>query len=282
MSALAIDSASDKRGACIAGCAPLLRIRKPEGNGRRIITRLAGAWGLDKTATANIRAMFSSKTTFRPVHDPYQTEVCFSFWGFVPSDEARWRLLEFFSWSMWPRMYMSGQTRAGGMMETIMVVRIDLLDIGREQFETWLENFLSTLRMSAGVHVFTRYLDQPMIACMQRIQGSNKLRSNFNCSWNQDLRILYEALQREQSMQASIMAITGMHFTSENFVRLWELSLPQPQRTSQISQSSVSPEVPAQMTAADAETFVDAEATHALPWSTRQILALDRVGARTG
>jgi hypothetical protein len=258
MSAPVLHRTNDKQRACVAGCAPLPRIRHPEGNGRRIITRLAGAWGLDKTVTTKIRAMFSSKTTFRPVHDPYQTEVCFSFWGFVPSDEAQWRLLEFFSWSMWPRMYMSGQTRAGSMTETIMVVRIDLLDIGREQFEIWLEKFISTLRMSAGVHVFTRYLDEPMIACMQRIQGSNKLRSNFNCSWNQDLRILYEALQRERSVQASIMAITGMHFTSENFVRLWELSLPQPQRTSQILQSSVGPEVSTQMTAADAETSANA------------------------
>jgi hypothetical protein len=53
---------------------------------------------------------------------------------------------------------MTGQTRAGSM-ETIMVVRFDLLYIGREQFETWLENFLSTLRMSAGVHVFTKSRD---------------------------------------------------------------------------------------------------------------------------
>jgi hypothetical protein len=123
-----------------------------------MIARLAAAWGLDKTATTSVRAMFSSKTTFRPVHDPELQEVCFSFWGFVPSDEARWKLLEFFSWSMWPRMYMTGQTRAGSM-ETIMVVRFDLLYIGREQFETWLENFLSTLRMSAGVHVFTKSRD---------------------------------------------------------------------------------------------------------------------------
>ena len=178
---------------------------------------------------------------------------------------------------------MSGQTRAGSMMETIMVVRVDLLDIGREQFETWLEKFLSTLRMSAGVHVFTRCLDEPMISCMQRIQGSNKLRSNFNCSWNQDFRILYDALQRERSMQASIMAITGMQFTSENFVRLWELSLPQPQRTSQILQSSVGPGVPALITAADAEHMrsvisANAEAT---PRSAEQIVAFDAVGVLT-
>ena len=61
-----------------------------------MIARLAAAWGLDKTATTSVRAMFSSKTTFRPVHDPELQEVCFSFWGFVPSDEARWKLLEFF------------------------------------------------------------------------------------------------------------------------------------------------------------------------------------------
>ena len=274
-------STSDK--ACVAGCA-LPRIRQPQDRGRRMIARLAAAWGLDKTATTSVRAMFSSKTTFRPPHGPefhVHPEVCFSFWGFVPSDEARWTLLEFFAWSMWPRMYMTGQTRAGSM-ETIMVVRVDLLHVGREQFETWLENFLSTLRMSAGVHVFTRYLDEPMISCMQRIQGSTKFRSNLRSHWNSDFRILYDALQRERSMQASIMAITGMQFTSENFVRLWEHSLPQPQRTSQILQTSVGPEVPAQITAADAETSANAGASHALPWSARQIVAFESVGALSG
>ena len=283
----ALESTGDKEGACVAGCAPPpVRIRQPAGHGRRMIARLAAAWGLDKTATTSVRAMFSSKTTYRPAHDPefeqFAThEVCFSFWGFVPSDEARWTLLEFFSWSMWPRMYMTGQTRAGSM-ETIMVVRVDLLHVGREQFETWLENFLSTLRMSAGVHVFTRYLDEPMISCMQRIQGSTKFRSNLGSHWNSDFRILYDALQRERSMQASIMAITGMQFTSENFVRLWEHSLPQPQRTSQILQTSVGPEVPAQITAADAETSANAGASHALPWSARQIVAFEAVGALSG
>ena len=83
-------------------------------------------------------------------------------------------------------------------------------------------------------------------------------------------------------MQASIMAITGMQFTSENFVRLWEHSLPQPQRTSQILQTSVGPEVPAQITAADAETSANAGASHALPWSARQIVAFEAVGALSG
>ena len=124
-----------------------------------------------------------------------------------------------------------------------MVVRVDMIHIGREQFETWLEKFLSTLRMSAGMHVFTRYFDEPMIACMQRIQGSAKFHSNLYSSWNSDLRIVYGALQRERSVQASVVAITGMQFTSENFVRLWELSLSQPQRTSQILPTSVGPEV---------------------------------------
>ena len=277
----ALESTGDKEGACVAGCAPPpVRIRQPAGHGRRMIARLAAAWGLDKTATTRVRAMFSSKTTFRPVgvehcRDPEVQEVCFSFWGFVPSDEARWKLLEFFSWSMWPRMYMTGQTRAGSM-ETIMVVRVDLLHVGREQFETWLENFLSTLRMSAGVHVFTRYLDEPMIACMQRIQGSTKVRSNLHSDWNSDLRILYGALQRERSVQASIMAITGMHFTSENFVRLWQL-----QRASQILQSGVGREVPAQITAADAGTTVNAEATP-VGWSAQQSAAMHMVGALSG
>jgi hypothetical protein len=228
----------DKEGACF-GCAPLQpRIRQPADHGQRIIARLAGAWGLDKTVTTTVRAMFSPNTTFQPVDNPEDRELCFSFWGFVPSNDARWKLLKFLCWSLSPRMYMTGQTRAGSM-ETIMVVRVDQLHIRREDFETWLENFLSSLKMSAGVHVFMGYLDEPMIACMQRIQGSTKYVSNIFSEWNKDLRILYKARVRERSVQASLMAITGLEFTSENFVRLWEQSRRQPERTLQILHISV-------------------------------------------
>jgi hypothetical protein len=178
---------------------------------RAIIAHLATAWDLDKTTTTSVRAMFSSNTTFQPVHEPEDKDVCFSFWGFVPSDDTRWKLLELFTWSMNPRMYMTGQTRDGSM-ETIMVVRVDLLHIRREEFETWLESFLSSFKMSAGVHVFTRYLDEPMIACMHHILVSTKFRSNLHSEWNKDLRILYQARVRERGAQGSIMAITGMQF----------------------------------------------------------------------
>jgi hypothetical protein len=147
--------------------------------------------------------------------------------------------------------------------------------------------------MFAGVHIFTRYLDEPLIACMHRIQGSTKIRSNLHSNWNKDLRILYEVLMRERCVQGSIMAITGIQFTSENFVSLWQHSGRQPQhgtlasqpyRTSQILQSNVGREVRAQITAADAETTVNAEATHEreMPWSGRQIVAFDGVVALTG
>ncbi|NBX18597.1 MAG: hypothetical protein EBR09_14670 [Proteobacteria bacterium] len=257
------DGTSEQAGACAAECAPLPRIRRPQDDGRHMIARLAAAWGLDKTGTSSVRAMFSSKTSLRPARDAQfhvHHEVCFSFWGFAPSDAARWTLLEFFSWSMRPRMYMSGQTRAGSM-ETLVVVRADLLHVGRDELESWLESFLSTLRMSAGVHVFSGYLDEPMLACMERIRGCNKFRSNLHADWNSDLRILSEKLQRERSVRASIMAVTGVEFTSENFLRLWEHSLPRPERTARMLRRSVG--LPAETTAADAGTSGSAEAAHA-------------------
>jgi hypothetical protein len=212
---------SKKMVTCLeAGVTPSQQIRQPAGL-RRMIGRLAGAWALDKIVKNNIRGMFSSSTTFMPVFDhEFQSEVCFSFWGFVPSDEARCKLLDFFFLCMQPRMYMTGQTRAGSV-ETIMIVRLDKMHIRRHDFETWLESFLSNLKMSAGVHIFMRYLDEPMVSCMQRIQGSSKVRSNIGTEWNKDLRMLYESLIRETCVKRSILAITGMQFTSENFVSLW-------------------------------------------------------------
>ncbi len=72
-----------------------------------------GAWTRLPRLVTNVLAMFSSNTTFQPVHNPVESEVCFSFWGFVPSDDARWKLLEFFSWSMHRRMYMTDSRRTG-------------------------------------------------------------------------------------------------------------------------------------------------------------------------
>jgi hypothetical protein len=72
------------------------------------------------------------------------------------------------------------------------------------------------------------------------------------------------------------MAITGMQFTSENFVRLWQL-----QRASQILESSVGREVPAQITAADAGTTVNADATP-VGWSAQQSAAMHMVVNRSG
>jgi hypothetical protein len=44
--------------------------------------------------------------------------------------------------------------------------------------------------MSAGTIVFTEYLGEQMLTSMNRIRGSQKLRTNMYTDWNKDFLML--------------------------------------------------------------------------------------------
>ena len=71
------------------------QIRRPSGL-RQHLQKLGSALGLEKSNRDLLTNMFSSNTNFMPVYDRvFQCEVVFSFWGFVKSDNARIKLLDF-------------------------------------------------------------------------------------------------------------------------------------------------------------------------------------------
>jgi hypothetical protein len=85
---------------CVEIKQPELQIRRPVGF-RRHLQRIAGSLGLGKSNNDMLKSMFSSCTSFVPVYDRvFQCEIVFSFWGFVKSDDARFKLLDFLIWLM--------------------------------------------------------------------------------------------------------------------------------------------------------------------------------------
>jgi hypothetical protein len=197
-----------------------LQIRRPVGL-RRHLQRLVGALGLEKSNKEVLKSMFSAETTFVPVYNRvFQCELVFSFWGYVKNDEARVKLLDFLIWLMQPRMYMSAVTKQGNHVEGLMIISLQRLHVQRDVFEAWLDLFFDTLHMSAGTLVFTEYLGEQMLSCMDRIQRSQKLRTNFFAEWNKDFQLLYDNLSNTRAEQQRVLNATGMPFTAEHFINM--------------------------------------------------------------
>jgi hypothetical protein len=210
---------------CLAGNSvkimqPELQIRRPVGL-RRHLQKLAGSLGLEKSNKDMLKSMFSSCTSFVPVYDrKFQCEIVFSFWGFVKSDDARFKLLDFLVWLMQPRMYIAAETKEGHHVEAIMIISLERLHIKRDVFESWLDLFFDRLHMSAGTLVFTEYMGEQMISCMDRILRSQKLRTNLFVEWNKDFLLLYRNLLKTREDQERVLAVTDMAFTTENFINI--------------------------------------------------------------
>jgi hypothetical protein len=195
-----------------------LHIHRPTGL-RRNLQRLCSVFGLEKDDKNTLRSMFSSTSVFVPVYDrEFQCDIAFSFWGFVKNDETRTRLLEFLFWCLQPKTYMAGETLAGKFIEGFMIVSLDRLHIGRDAFGKWLDKFFDIMKMSAGTIIFTEHLGEQMLTSMNRIQGSNKLRTNIYTDWNRNFLKLYTLVSKIKTEQQRVMSVTGMPFTAENFV----------------------------------------------------------------
>lgn len=192
-------------------------IRQPPGL-RRNLGRLSAAWNMDKAKKDEFKAMFSSTSNYVSVFDnEFYSEICFSFWGFVKNEDARQKLLEFIFWCLQPRFYTFSETRPH-QIEAFMIVKLDKLQIKRDKFEDWIDKFFECMQMSAGTLIFTKYLDDQMISCIQRIEHGVKMKSNINTEWNKDFRILYERLSHEKKSGTWASDITGLDFTHWNFV----------------------------------------------------------------
>ena len=102
-----------------------------------------------------------------------------------------------------------------------MIISLNKLEIKRDAFELWLECFFETLQMSAGTLVFTEYLGDQMVSCIQRVHQSLKFCSNLFAEHNKDFRLLYQNLMQRRNDNNKVLQVTGLHFTTFNFTNMF-------------------------------------------------------------
>jgi hypothetical protein len=197
------------------------QILRPAALSKRL-HRLMHVLKLEKSNRIKLKALFCPETKTKSVYGTFfQNELAFSFWGFVKSDDTRGRLLDFLNWLFNPRVYMTATTRGGNFLEGIMIMSLNKLDITRDAFELWIECFFETLQMSAGTLVFTEYLGDQMMSCMERVHKSDKFRSNLFAEHNKDFRLLYQNLIQRRNDDNKVLQVTGLHFTTLNFTNMF-------------------------------------------------------------
>jgi hypothetical protein len=101
-----------------------------------------------------------------------------------------------------------------------MIISLQRLHINRDVFETWLDLFFDRLHMSAGTLVFTEYMGEQMVSCMDNILRSQKLLTNLFAEWNKDFLLLYRNLLKTREDQQLVLAVTGIPFTAQNFINI--------------------------------------------------------------
>ena len=182
---------------------------------------LTRTWKLEAREQAQLTCMFDTQASLH-VMSPLP-EVCLSFWGFPPSAYA-WRVLRTFILAVFqPRVYMASETRHS-CVEMMMVIPCDRLQGGRSHdcWEGWMQTFLDQFRMSAGVIVFSNYMSEQMITCMDRVHNGSELRWNLSTPKNRDFLTLWMQLKREQMSKSLTRSATGLEFTASNMIRVHE------------------------------------------------------------
>ena len=188
---------------------------------RHLTHTLSVLCGLNREEKKQLLSMF----TRNPIHhiDRQGTnEVTFSFWGFVRSDEMRMHLIKFLNCTLRPKVFLVGETKQH-FIEGIMIVKQNILHTTSNDFEEWLDNFFSKLKMSAGTNIFTEYLGDQMLTSMERVKQSMKICSNIHTNDNADFMSLYELKLKMRREKEYVMMMTGISFTAQEFVNVFHM-----------------------------------------------------------
>ena len=195
-------------------------IRQPPGM-RGKLSQLAVVMGFGVAEKQFIKSLFHQKNSPVCVYDSqFQTDICFSFWGFPKSDQAYKKLISFLCCCLQPRMYMTGYV-SPGRLEAFMIVRLSKLCVTRPQFEKWLELLLNVMNMSAGTHFFSKYMDEQMLTCLQRIEADKNRLTNVMSEWNKDFRWLYTVLSKHRNEAKRASDATGLELDATRFIKLF-------------------------------------------------------------
>lgn len=194
-----------------------ISVSKPASAG---LKKLMATWNFDERTKTQLTSMFVNKN---PIQAQMRTqgEICFAFWGFPRCGDAWHVLMTFLLRTLNPRVHM-GSTTKHLLKEVLMVVPLDRLKINKDAFAVWIEEFLGQFPISAGVVVFAHYLDEQMMACMQRIEAGQDMKSNLMRSAQKDFYRCFVNMCQQRYETERVRAGTGLEFNAENFNRLFE------------------------------------------------------------
>jgi len=195
-------------------------IKRPAGLQGQL-SMLSAKMHLGEKQRHDIKSLFNLKPKYVCVYDTeFQTDVCFSFWGFLNCENAIYRLISFLCWCLQPRMYMAGFV-SPGRLEAVMIVRMSRLCITRSDFEKWLDILLNVMNISAGSHFFSKYMDEQMLTCLQRIETTKNRMTNMLSEMNKDFRLLYTVLSKHRKEAKRASYATGVELDATRFINLF-------------------------------------------------------------
>ena len=182
----------------------------------RHFARVAQYCALDEGAQKDILKLFTP-TRAVPLSSAWP-EIGVTFWA-IPSSEEAWNAIcRLLLKTLRPRIYQAAETRAA-QHELFMVVPLKPLMITQTGFEVWMERFADCIGHSAGCICFSDYFGDQMIGSLIRLNAYRKTFSNFPCQYHKDFSMLYSKLASDRNQAERIRNVTGMDYTSENFVQ---------------------------------------------------------------
>jgi hypothetical protein len=182
----------------------------------RHFARLAQYCALDDSAQKEILRLFHP-TAAVPLHCAWP-EISVTFWA-IPSSEEAWNaIVRLLLKTLRPRIYQAAETRTA-QHELFMVVPLKPLVITQAGFEVWMERFADCIGQSAGCICFSDYFGDQMMGSLMRLSSCRKTMSNFPCQYHKDFCMLYSKLASDRSQAERVWNVTGMDYTSENFIQ---------------------------------------------------------------
>ena len=150
-------------------------------------------------------------------------------WGFVQDRALRNELLLLLYHTFSPRVAFAANTRQS-FFECILVINMSSLKDAKDkavtvaQVEHWLDTFLDCLGISAGVICFDKYMDDPMVTCIDRIEMASIKDGCFGTLFDADNRDFYRLYAHCKNMmhaRADANLQTGMQLDTATLVRMY-------------------------------------------------------------
>ncbi len=82
-------------------------------------------------------------------------------------------------------------------------------------------HLLDVMNISAGSHFFSKYMDEQMLTCLQRIEMTKNKRTNIFSEWNKDFRLLCTVLSKHRNEAKRASDSTGLELDATRFVKLF-------------------------------------------------------------